>query len=71
VKRSYSYLAGAPRGTWSAPWPSVKLLATRDQLSISSALFESFVVTPANVVSIMPFDWIPALSRGLRFEVSD
>jgi hypothetical protein len=34
-------------------------------------LLEPFVVTHANLVSITPFDWIPALGRGLRFEVSD
>ncbi len=28
-------------------------------------------VTRADVVSIAPFDWIPALGRGLRFEVGD
>ncbi|MEU4626643.1 hypothetical protein AB0G04_42500 [Actinoplanes sp. NPDC023801] len=44
---------------------------TKDQLTISSVLLESLVVTHANIISITLFDWIPVLGRGLRFEVSD
>ncbi|GAB1689697.1 hypothetical protein KRM28CT15_15000 [Krasilnikovia sp. M28-CT-15] len=54
-----------------ATWPSAKLRATKDELSISSVLFEPFVVTRGNLTSITAYDWLPALGRGLRFEVSD
>ncbi|GAB1693444.1 hypothetical protein KRM28CT15_52470 [Krasilnikovia sp. M28-CT-15] len=57
----------ADRGYLYASWPFAKLHATGEQLSISSVV-GGFVVTRANVLSITPFDWIPALGRGLRFE---
>lgn len=43
---------------------------TSRQLVISS-VFDSLTITPANVASIALFDFIPALGRGLRFEVND
>jgi hypothetical protein len=52
-----------------ASWPSAKLRATREQVSISS-LFGTFEVSHANLVSITPFDFIAALGRGLRFEAN-
>lgn len=55
----------------SATWPFAELSATREQLEISCTLLEPFVVTRVNVASITPFDAIPILGRGLRFEVGD
>lgn len=54
----------------SATWPFAQLRVTNEQLVISS-VFDRLTVTPTNVVAIAPFDVIPALGRGLSFEVSD
>jgi hypothetical protein len=43
---------------------------TTEQLVISS-VFDTLTITPANFVSIAPFNGIPALGQGLRFEVDD
>ena len=62
---------GSSRSTVTAPWPSAELRATADRLTISSVLLEPIVVTRATLVSITPYDMIPLLGRGLRFEASD
>ena len=54
-----------------ASWPFGRLRVTTEQLTVTSVFFKPLVVTPANLVSITPFDYIPALGRGLRFEASD
>ena len=71
-------MEGRPTTWWSsfkhpkrtATWPFAQLRVTTAQLVVAS-VFDTLTVTPANFVSVAPFDFIPALGRGLRFDVSD
>ena len=60
---------GSGRPSATATWPFAKLRVARDQVTISSVLREPFEMTRVNAISITLFDQIPALGRGLRFEV--
>jgi len=54
-----------------ATWPFGHLRATAEQVSVAAPMLGEFVVTRANVASIVRFDFVPLLGRGLRFEVRD
>ena len=64
--KSYSLTGGARIGKTNATYPFAKLIVTEARLEINAAITGNLVFEPSDIVSIEPYQEVPAVGKGIK-----